>query len=57
MLLIKIPSIAANTLIVPVSMKLVVNINITGDIDSSIINNFSADLMNRIEIKWGTKSV
>ena len=34
MLLIKIPSLAANTLIVTGSMKLVFNINIFGDTDS-----------------------
>ena len=57
MLLIKIPSLAANTLIVPGSMKLVFNINITGDTDSWFVNNLSFNLINRIEMKWGTKSV
>ena len=57
MLIIKIPSLAINTLIVPGSMKLVFNINITGDTDSWFINNLAANLINRIEIKWGTKSV
>ena len=57
MLLIKIPSLAANKLIVPGSMKLVFDINITGDTDSWFVNNLAANLINRIEIKWGTKSV
>ena len=58
MLLNKIPSLAANyTLIVPGSMKLVFNINIIGDTDSWFVNNLSSNLINRIEIKWGTKSV
>ena len=60
MLIIKIPSIAVNTSIVPGSMKLVFNIIITGDTDSWFVNNFNnlaANLISRIEIKWGTKSV
>ena len=57
MLIIKIPSLAVNTLIVPGSMKLVFNVNITGDTDSWLINNLAANLINRIEIKWRTKFV
>jgi hypothetical protein len=57
MLLIKIPSLAQNTLIVPGSMKLVFNITLTGDNDSWFVNNLAANLINRIEIKWGTKSI
>ena len=57
MLIIKIPSLAVNTLIVPGSVKLVFKINITGDTDSWLINNLAANLINRIEIKWGTKSL
>ena len=56
-LIIKIPSLAINTLIVPGSMKLVFNINISGDTDSWFTNNLAANLINRIEIKWRTKSV
>ena len=57
MLIIKIHSLAVNTLIVPGSMKLVFNINISGDADSWFVNNLAANLINRIEIKWGTNSV
>lgn len=57
MLLIKIPTLAQNTLIVPGSMKLAFNISITGDDDSWFVNNLSANLINRMEIKWGTKSL
>ena len=57
MLVIKIPSLAVNTLIVPGSMKLVFNINIIGDTDSWFINYLAANLINRIEIKWEAKSV
>ena len=57
MLLIKTPSSAANTLIVPGFMKLVFNINITGGTDSWFVNNLSANLINTIQVKWGTKSV
>ena len=56
-LIIKIPSLAVNTLIVPGSIKLVFNINNTGDTDSWFVNNLAANLINRNEIKWGTKSV
>ena len=56
-MLIKIPSLAANKLIVPGSMKLVFDISITGDTDSWFVNNLAANLINRIEIKWGTKYV
>ena len=51
MLIIKIPSLAVNTLIVPGSMKLVFKINISGDTDSWFVNNLAANLINRIEIK------
>ena len=44
-------------MIVPGSMKLVFNINITEDTDSWIITNLAANLINRIEIKLVTKSV
>ena len=57
MLIIKTPSLAINTLIVPGFMKLVFNINIIGDTDSLFINNLATNLINKIEIKWGTKSV
>ena len=57
MLLIKIPSLAASILVVPGSMKLVFNINITGDTDSWFVNNLSSNLINRIGMKWETKSV
>ena len=46
MLLIKIPSLAAYTLTVPGSMKLVFNINVTGDTDSWFENNLSGNLIN-----------
>ena len=51
MLIIKIPSLAVNALIVLSSMKLVCNINITGDSDSWFVNKLTANLINRIEIK------
>ncbi len=57
MLAVKIPKLTQNTLIVPGSMKLVFNITITGDTNSWFINNLAANLINRIEIKWGTKSL
>ena len=56
MLIIKIPSLVVNSLIVRGSMKLVFNINITGDIESWFVNNVAVNLINWIEIKWGTKS-
>ena len=37
-------------------MKLVCNINITGDSDSWFVNKLTANLINRIEIKWGKQS-
>ena len=51
------PPLAANILIVPGSMKLVFHINIARDTDSWFVNNLSANLINTIEIRWGTKSV
>jgi len=57
MLMLKIPALAQNTLIVPGSMKLVFNINITGDDDSWFVYNLAANLINRFEIKWGTKTI
>ena len=51
MLIIKILSLAANALIVPGSMKLVFNINISRDTDSWFVNNFAANLIKRIAIK------
>ena len=57
MLLVKIPSLAPNRLLVPGSMKLVFNINITGDTNSWFVNNLAANLITRVEIKWGTKSL
>ena len=54
MLVIKIPSLAENTLIVPGSMKLLFNINITGNTDSWLLNNLTSNLINRIE-KMGNK--
>ena len=56
-LLIKIPSLAANNLIVSGSMKLVFNINITRNADSWFVNNLTCNLINRIERKLGTKSI
>ena len=38
-------------------MKLVFNIIISGDAGSWFIDNLAANLINRIEMKWGTKSV
>jgi hypothetical protein len=57
MLLINIPLLAQNTLIVPGTMKLVFNIDITGDDDSWFINNLAANLINRIDFKWGGKTL
>ncbi len=57
MLMVKIPALAQNTLVVPGSMKLVFNLNITGNDDSWFVNNLAANLINRFEIKWGTKSI
>jgi hypothetical protein len=56
MLLAKIPSLAPNRLLVPGSMKLVFNINITSDTNSWFVNNLAANLITRVEVKWGTKS-
>jgi hypothetical protein len=57
MLLVKIPALAPSKLLVPGSMKLVFNINITGDTNSWFINNLAANLITRVEVKWGTKSL
>ena len=38
-------------------MKLVFNINITSNNDSWFVNNLAANLITRIEIKWGSKSI
>ncbi len=57
MLLVKIPTLAQDKLIVPGSIKLVFNINITGDTNSWFVNNLSANLIERMEIKWGTKFI
>ena len=57
MLMVKIPALAPHKLLVPGSMKLVLNINITGDTNSWFVNNLSTNLITRVEVKWGTKSL
>ncbi len=54
MLIVRIPKLEQNKLIVPESMKVTFNIDITGDDDSWLINNVDANLVTRIEIKWGS---
>lgn len=56
-LLVKLPRLSKNTVIYPGSVKLAFDINITGDTNSWFVNNLAANLINRIEIKWGTKSL
>ena len=57
MLSVELPKLAEYTLIVPGSMKTVFDLTITGDKDSWFVNNISANLPGRMEIKWGSKSL
>jgi len=54
-LLVRIPKLAANDLIVPLSLYLTFDLNITGSADAWFINNISANLIDRLVVKWGGK--
>ena len=55
MLLVVIPKLAYGDLIVPNTMKLAFNLNITGSTDAWFVNNIAANLIQRLVIKWGGK--
>lgn len=54
-LLVKLPKLEANIIIVPGTLKLVFELNLTGDEDSWFVNNISANLIDRLVITWGRK--
>lgn len=56
-LYIRIPRLSENTFYVPNSIYLSADVEISGNVKNSVVNNLGRNLISKLSIKWGTETI